>query len=276
MSKVTQIFLITTGIALVVFSFWFKLGTNSQGALAKVGYLSVERGQVWTLSTTDQTRMAVDKRSSLHLEQQVETGPDSEAILELDSQFTVRVFENSLVLFSIEDKNHVLHVLRGQINFEKYGKEGTLTVAEAGRRIEPMNYQNLAQPNIVDIDQTNAAVAEVTPYESQAQAPSPATTKNPALRGGPLSEESIHQTLKAYSPAFFKCYASVLQKNQNAQEVTVSFTIEPSGKIIQPEIMRSTIEDEDFKKCLKEAFRRAEFKPFDGKAFQAVYPIKFQ
>ncbi len=56
----------------------------------------------------------------------------------------------------------------------------------------------------------------------------------------------------------------------------MSFTIEKSGKISNPNVASSQLNDNEFKACLFEVLKRIEFKAFEGEPISTVIPLNFE
>jgi hypothetical protein len=286
---------LVTGIILVSFSFYFKSSPKNQSQKF-LGKVLVERGHVSILKQQQTESFSILKKSEVFLKDTLETGPDSEAMIALENQYQFRLFENSQVLFDQEKEGLIVYIQKGQINFENFGPEGKLWVADQGRRIPPTIYQSSSEPQLVDFGKNNPnnslempTIKETELIEStqsnaneeSSEKKNSETNLKTSLTGSRnkegLSQAYITQVLTSHSPIFLKCFAGVLQKDIKANgSASMSFMIQNNGKTSKAEVTSTNIKDPDFFVCLKEALNRMEFHPFKGEAMQVVYPFLFK
>lgn len=225
--------------------------------------LELNLGKVFVLRKNLTQKEILTRRATLFALDSVETGPDGDATMEFDSAYRIRVPENSMITLDAENDRIVLIIKRGDVQVENYGREGSVYVSKEGVRWNAtdyeMNYKKQAPPD---------SLPELAPTDT-------ATPETPKVEG--LTADHIQDTLKTYRPSFFKCYTQLLQKTPGVVgQASLSFTIERTGRVNQAEVASSSINDADFKKCLIEAIRRAEFKSFFGAPISTVFPLRFE
>jgi hypothetical protein len=195
--------------------------------------------------------------SIFHLDS-VETDETGDASIEFDDNSRLRLFPNSLVTLAKEDGRIIVILKHGDIKVERATSDHLL-IAKNGERLAAKDYNG----SELQKTPTSSALANVTPG-------SPAKDKA-------LTEQDISQVMNNYRAHFFKCYTQLLQKDPNAKgDVSLSFTVENSGKLSAADVVSSTIKNDEFKKCLLEVLRRIEFHSFSGPPVSTLFPLKFE
>ncbi len=253
------------GLLLVAFSL-YSTWSGPKPPIKDVRLAKVERqtGQTFVLHSGYTQKEIVQKKADLSHLDSVETMETGEALIGFESAFRVRLFNNTFVtLEKIEDQRgyHVVLILkRGEIKIENFGRDGELFIAKNGERISAVDYNgsNLSQSTL-----------EPVPTNLAANIPTNSTQG--------LTEEEINRVITNHRTSFFKCYTQLLQKEPTSKgDVALSFTIENNGKLSVADINATQLKNSDFKKCLLEVLRRVEFRPFQGPAVSALFPLKFE
>ncbi|MCE3010660.1 MAG: AgmX/PglI C-terminal domain-containing protein [Proteobacteria bacterium] len=231
----------------------------------RVAQATRDTGDSWLLRAGFLKKEKIEKRSPVFHLDSIETKEAAQVQLAFESAFRVTVLENSLVTLEktegpITDVI-VIIIKRGDVKVDNFGREGELMIAKNGERLLASDY--------------NGSPLRLAPTEEEALSTADAFSE--ALTTATLSEQDIVTTLNGQKNAFFKCFASLLQKDPQAQgDLALNFTIEPTGKISSSEVVNSPIKDEDFNKCLLEVLSRIEFKSFEGAPISTLYPIQFK
>lgn len=252
--------LILVGLS-TYFSFFAGRTPEKEIRLARIDR---ETGKVYALRSGYTQRELVDKRVNLYNLDSVETLETGEAVLAFESAYRVRIYNNTLVTLERVDDQQGFHVVliikRGDIRIENFGRDGELFIAKNGDRVSASDY--------------NSSPLAQTPVEP----PKPNEAFETPVSGDQgLSEEEIGTVMNNHRTSFFKCYTQLLQKEPSAKgNVSLSFTIENSGKLSVAEVTASQLQNEDFKKCLLEVLRRIEFRSFKGPAISTLFPLKFE
>lgn len=253
------------GIALVSLSLYYTFKSPksdfSEPVLARV---ERDTGKVTLFRGGFIHKESILKRASVRNNDSVETDETGEATLSFESAYRVQVLLNSLVTLERTDDSQDLHVVliikRGQIRIENYGREGELYISKNGEKVLASEYQN-----------SQLAMAVIENPEIDSSIP-----VNSADRRT-LSTEEIQNTLDAQRTSFYKCYTQLLQKMPQAKgQTNLSFTIENSGQISNVTVSSSQINNDDFKKCVKEVLNRVTFRSFNGPVVSGTYPLQFE
>lgn len=257
--------LIVVGILSVALSLFIASQTEKQKPGARpLARIELNLGKVFVLRKSLTQKEILTRKSTLFPLDSVETGVDGDATMEFDSSYRIRIQENSMVTLDEEGDHIVLIIKRGDLQVENFGREGSVFISRDGVRWEATEYENVYKKQAPP-----ETLPEVAPTESLA-------TPTPSMAEG-LTSEFIQDTLKTHRGSFFKCYTQLLQKTPGVVgQASISFTIEPMGKVSQAEIASSSIVDASFKKCLLDAIRRVEFKSFGGDPITTIFPIRFE
>ncbi|NUP06913.1 MAG: AgmX/PglI C-terminal domain-containing protein [Polyangiaceae bacterium] len=91
-----------------------------------------------------------------------------------------------------------------------------------------------------------------------------------------LSPETIQSVIRESFPKLRLCYENNLRPCPNINgRVTVSFTIEPTGRVSHADTKASDLPDQAINDCVAKRFRELQFPPFEGKPIRVVYPVLF-
>lgn len=202
-------------------------------------------------------------RTSLYEFDSLETSADGDATLETSTGYKIRIPENSYVTLSNESGKTIIQIKLGEIQFEVSGQTGTLLVAREGARLTPSEYET--------------AIKNEVPLEKLPDLSPSVVGNNDVQTSEGLTPEQIQDTLRNNRSAFFRCYTQLLQKTPGITgQSSMSFTIEPSGKVGLASIASSSIEDAQFQRCLLDTLKRISFKSFTGKTLSTIFPLKFE
>lgn len=92
------------------------------------------------------------------------------------------------------------------------------------------------------------------------------------------SRESIKEVINSYGGSIAFLYRKALRDNPALKgTVTIEFTIEPSGEIINARIASSTIHDEAFEQHVLKCIQTWKFPPSPGSGNSVIkYPLSFE
>lgn len=262
--------LIGVGTALVLISFFLPFSSQKTSKnQVPIAQAWRETGQVFRIKQGSIEKLKIDKRTEIQDQDTLETDDIGETIIAFPSGFQIRVFNNSLLtLEKLDDEKgfYVVVILkRGELRIEQFGEEGRLYISKNGDRVSATDY-----------NESLLARAQTTPDQTNDQILSSSSKLSQELNAG-LSQQEIAQAVQKYRTSFFKCYTQLLQKEATAKgQVNLSFTIQPEGKLTQPQIVYSEIKNSDFKKCLLDVTGRIEFRQFQGNAISTLFPLKFE
>ncbi len=255
------------GAALLGVSYYFskKKSNGLSGLEIRLAQVNRETGKVYIFKGGSATRESIDRKTALYSLDSVETSEDGSSMVTTEGGDRVLILGNSLVTIEKADQEEsfstVLILKRGELRIESVSKEGDLAIAKNGERILANDYNG---------SQLAKAMTQLTaPID---------TFSNPLSEENlGLTENEITSIMNSQRNSFFKCYTQLLQKEPTAHgDVSLSFTIENSGKLSVAEVTASSIPNKDFKNCLLEVLNRLEFKPFKGTPISTLFPLKFE
>jgi hypothetical protein len=258
--------LLSAGIALVALSLYFSVFTTngkSENEI-RIAQVSRETGKAFVLRKGYTEKDPVERRAPLYHLNSVETDETGEALINFDSGYSLRVFNNALITLEKIDEQESFYVVvivkNGEVRIDNFGREGKLFISKNGDRISASDY--------------NGSLMAKTP----AITPTPIdTVSTPIPEDQGLSEDEISTGIQKHRTSFFKCYTQLLQKEPTSKgKVSLSFTIENNGKMSVAEVTASELPNAEFKKCLIDVLRRVEFRSFKGPAISTLFPLKFE
>lgn len=258
-------FLIVAGLFFITLSWWMssRLETQSSGLrpLARIIYNS---GEVAILNNKMTAKESLTKSRTLYHLDTIETGPNGDASLEVESH-RLRILDNTLITLDQEGQKTILILKRGDVQFENFGSEKNLILSKNGQRQTPTEYVSSLK---LGDSGSLSGFPELAPQETGA---SSTTAENT------LSSEYIQTILKKQIPALDKCYKQLLRRTPGITgQVVLALMIEKTGKISSSEVSTATISDNEFKRCLTEVVRRVEFRSFAGDPIASTFPISFE
>lgn len=255
--------LLVFGLSALAISFWIDYrAQRERDALIRIGQVERQVGDVYVFKPGANRKRKVGQIEFVSPFDTVETGESSEARIALDNTASVRILPESMVTLErvemIDGVQDVLLLQRGEIEVESPGRDGEFFIAKNGQRVKASDYHRLPLSK-EPIDQPVSVETDVTDAKSG------------------LSGDEITATLTAQRPNFMKCYARLLQTDSKAKgTMTMSFTIENSGKVGLIELNSAELKNEEFKKCLSSVLGRVQFRAFQGTAISTFFPLKFE
>ena len=255
------------GLLLVLVSFLFLKKWNENGIAGKTLAKSQDfQGTVSLIKKFDTRKVEVSDSFSLYSLDSLETAGNGEALLDFSEGYRVRILAGSLITLEEMGDSTLLILKQGNIQVENFGRDGSLLISHNGKKQSATSFQ-IEQQN----KNNNAQTANPT------QVPVLAPEKNTGNSTGSLTQEDIQSTLQKHRPMFYKCYTQLLQKTPGViGQVALAFIIEKNGKISNPEISSSSINDPKFRSCLMEVLSRVNFKTFSGDPISTVFPLRFE
>lgn len=250
--------------AVLIAAAWFlhkKVG-NTPSLDQRLAWVSRELGEVKIIRAWNDQAEIVDNRGFIVGWDSVETKDGSVARLEFESGDQITLKPNSLI--TIEDwrqKNLTqlkVVIKRGDVKVDSPGRMGELLIAKNGQSVGSHLYEE--------------STLATQPAESS-------TTKDKKSNQAPegLSESEISAVISASRSSFFKCYTQLMQKDPKATgEVTLSLSIENSGRVVEPRVSSKTLVDPQFQTCIHDVALRLSFRMFSGPTLSTLFPIQFQ
>lgn len=102
----------------------------------------------------------------------------------------------------------------------------------------------------------------------------PAAKPKPKVKRS-LTPEQLQQTMKSRQTAMAACYElSPAKEKQLAGELTVDFTVEPSGKVTGESLVNDSIADKILSECVVGVVRDTSF-PRSEAAIDVSWPMRF-
>jgi hypothetical protein len=250
------------GFALILFSFIYFQNPNPSATFhLRLAWVENEFGAVAIYRKNLTQKQTVDKRNPLFNLESAETQPNSSALLFFENLWQIHLEENTLVtiekLDSPDLNQMVLFIKRGQIKIKQVGRAKELFIAKNGERIFAEDYaQSL-------LYRSNVIKPQVINFEEKSN-----TT---------LNESQISEVVMQNRTAYFKCYTSMLSRNNQAKgQVLVSLIIEKNGKSQARDINAPETFDSLFKSCVSAVADRMVFPSLVGTEFSTVFPLVFE
>jgi hypothetical protein len=227
----------------------------SQKTIATIEKLT---GEAFVTKKFKLKRKPVTDKANLNSLDTVETSENSKAEVEFPTGEKIRLLDNSKVLIDEENDNVQLILHRGDIEIQNYGSNDRIAVSYQGLKVQLREWEAYKKNKVLS-------------YEDQKK------TLNTFQSDQKLSENYVADLIQTHRQKFLQCYNKLLQKNPGITgSVTMSFTIEKSGKISNPNVASSQFTDVEFKSCLFEVLKRIEFKAFEGEPISTVIPLNFE
>lgn len=245
------------GLAVVFFglSYFLSRSADQQAGLSPLASAEEIRGTVYGLRKNSNKREKLVRSWSISSLDSMETGGDGEFLMKFETGFEVRVLDSTLLTLDKEEDRVILIIKRGDVHIVKFGADGKLVISKEGRRFLAPEYE---------LQYKNS--------KSALQLKSPQTGDSSQLSG-----QQIQDTLNAHKNDFYRCYTKLLQKTPGVSgQSNISFTIDPSGRVVSPSVSSSSLSDKSFQACLVEVIQRINFKSFSGDSISTVFPIKFE
>lgn len=244
-------------------AFYFSKVSSFFLSTGEIATLSEAHGKVELATQGSNKKKSILKNEKVRVRSLdvISTSSESDTLISFDNKFQVRLFEDSEVLVDQvladrEENKIVLLIRKGDVQIENFGESDKLVVSKDGKRMSAKDYEFQFKRTAVNQLKINSNNVEAD--ES-------------------LSSEQIERTLKAQQNEFYRCYLKVLQKMPGVTgSASLTFQIESSGKVTQPQVSAININDVDFKACLLEILKRTQFKNFNGPSISTVFPLRFE
>lgn len=186
----------------------------------------------------------------------IETHKLSQFELRFKNEAKIRLNAETKIIVDEEKDVIILILAKGTFSIEHYGTQGQIAVSYQGQRIRLQEWEQWLKTQNAPVQ-----AAGLNSYNSNEK----------------LSENLISDTIQAHKIKFLQCYNKLLQKTPGVTgSVTLAFTIEKSGRVHNPNIASSVLNDASFRSCLFEVLNRIEFKAFEGEPISTVIPLSFE
>lgn len=227
----------------------------SQKNIATLEKLS---GEVFITKKFKLKKKSVSEKIFLNSLDSIETSESAKAEIEFPSGEKIHLLDNSKLI--VDEENEMIHLIlhRGDIEIQNYGSNEHIFISFQGLKVQLREWEVYKKNKVLS-------------YEDQKK------VLNSFQSDQNLSENYVANLIQNHKHKFLQCYNKLLQKTPGLSgSVTLSFTIEKSGKVSNPNIASSQLRDSDFKSCLFEVLKRIEFKAFEGEPISTVIPLNFE
>lgn len=266
--------LIGSGILLLLLGLWIFRGPGKGPSLFAqkevLGWAEPLSGTSYVLEKGQMVRRKLETKTAIHHLESLETTDLSESVLDLNSGASIQINENSMVAIEsvLESRGAytLVTLLKGELRVLSSNLNNQTWISKNGKRILADEYEKS------DLAQTALRPLKINPAIH-------GNETNEAERGSdsPPTELEISDALQRNRQSFFKCYAQLLQKDPEAKgELTLNFTLEPSGKVRSTEVSSQSLIEPSFQDCLTTVLKRIEFRSFTGAPVSTVFPMKFE
>lgn len=227
----------------------------SQKSIATVEKLS---GDVSVTKKFKLKSKPVNDKTNLNSLDSIETSDSSKAEIEFPTGEKIILLDNSKVLIDEDNQNIQLILNRGDIEIQNYGSNDKISISYQGLKVLLREWEAYKKNKVLSYEDQRKSINS---FQSDQR----------------LSETYVADLIQTHKQKFLQCYNKLLQKTPGLTgSVTMSFTIEKSGKISNPNVASSQFSDSEFKSCLFEVLKRIEFKAFEGEPISTVIPLNFE
>ncbi len=273
------------------FLFWFlkfELPSQTKGnspiSQINIAEIISARGFATLKNTQDEISM-LTLQSKIFQNNSLSTDQDSGVIFQLSSgakfemaPLTKIVFES---LSANGSANVSITILEGQIQL--LSNESTLGSFEVSKKGKSLSLEELKtnieklKPILPELSQIRSTtIAESTPVEKKSTKLATGQKQSNHERSS-LDQEDINKVMRNQTSFLHRCYINYMLRSQRLDlsgQVVLSFVIQPTGKVINPKVISTPIQDEQLDRCLTDVIGRASFKEFSSRAILVqAYPI---
>lgn len=217
------------------------------------------------------------------------TGPESSAEMALYNRYVLKLEANSEIILeelSSSLRQVVITLRRGDFRVLNEGDANTLLTVHRDLVAVPVQHQ--PKPLVVEVPK-RATPTPAPPPNPVATLPAPMVPRIQSARQLPdkqaveaeatrtLSDAYINNVISSQNPFFYRCYASLLQRQPDAAgELKFAFQITASGKVTNLQLLEGTLKDENLITCTRSILHRLRFRSYDGQTISVTYPIVFK
>lgn len=291
-SSKTWIFVLA-GSATLCFSLYWPHLYNSMKTTNSLATIVSAKGTTEWISRQSLKKQKTKKALTIALNESLSTGTDGEMVLRFKKGAEIKLLPSTFVTLIRKANATLVAIRRGDIEVIKEGEANSVMVAQEGQDRSLREYQSKDSENNLVIDpQTLETVKMVdtdlpTGNESSNK-PDLAANASSLLNPMALSDKSnkdlqaqirkmIADRIGSQKNHLFRCYSTLIQKQKTAHgRLDVHFTVANTGKIKEPTIVSSEINDPKFQKCLLQIIQRTDFQPFEGQSVSTLLPLRFE
>lgn len=196
----------------------------------------------------------------------------------------------SLQLWSDRDANSPIYLslMSGELELRQAGTKGKAYVVREGRLYLP-GQKASAKPLALtvlknaplDMDLAEPGPAPASPSTDLSETPEAKEEETPSASFGSepetLANEYIDETIASRQNLLQKCWLARVKDDPNAKaQMVIQFEISRRGKVKDPRISESSLDDDTLKKCVIQVFERLSFRSFKGPEIALSYPLQFE
>lgn len=217
----------------------------------------------------------------LHHLDQIKAPPDKPIRLIFTSGWVLDLKENSSAIVELYRPQEVnspalLSLITGEYSLVTPGPPGQLFIMQDKKIYSPQNIP-IQQTREIDINGQLPLQPIASPVGAIGKAnklPDKITNQD---NSETLSNNYIEQVLVGQSNLLRNCQLnSVRDKKPAFGMLTLTFTINPDGKINNIKLLQDKIKNPQLTKCTIEVIERTHFKPFSGPAISLNYPLEYK
>ncbi|MCB9072372.1 MAG: hypothetical protein H6623_02030 [Bdellovibrionaceae bacterium] len=222
-------------------------------------------GKVEKKGIKSASRATVSTQSRIQSGDTFYTHADSKILFDFSTPFWLMPF--SKVEFVKEDGQWLANLVYGDIKKLPDSSKKEAPHAQIQYASSPITTDTFSSYEFdpIDIDVGGAALKEFSPEDGVPQN---------------MIEKQIFQTLGLHKNFFQGCLIKYYKKNQgqvSSGETVFELTIDVTGTIEKSHIVRSDIDDEDYKKCLSKVLERVRFRNLPLKEpLIALFPLQVE
>jgi hypothetical protein len=289
-------FFLVIGISLLAIAyFWPRIFAKMKQPNVLATVISTKGTTEW-ISRQALANKVPQKSSLVKFNESLATGSDGEMVLRFKRGAEIRLLPSSFVTLIRKANSTLLTLRKGEIEIIKEGEGNSLLISQNGQDRPLREYEsptNQAELWIdpQSIDTVKSVEAAPIPIQTTLEGSPSALTSNyePAKdRLSPVTEQQtkdfqaqirtmISDRVGRQKNHLFRCYSILIQTKKSAQgKIDLHFTVNNSGKVEDPMIVKTDIQDQKFEKCLLQVIKRTDFKSFQGQKISTYLPLRFE
>lgn len=291
-----QRLLLTASVGVLVGGyFWPQLYSSfkQSTAIATVVY---SKGSTQWISRQNLKTLRPIKQQSIKMNDSLATGSDGEMVLHFKKGAEIKLLPSSFVTLVRKANSTLLSLRRGEIEILREGESDSVLVSQDGQDVPLQQYAPSNNQAEMWIDPQ--ALDTVKIVESQKSELSTTEGMATEITGAPISlaktplapvsnqeQKQFQDQIRAMiadrvgrqKNHLFRCYTSLIQKKKNSHgKLDLHFTVNNLGKVEDPLIVKSEIEDPKFQACLIQIIKRTDFQSFQGQKVSTFLPLRFE
>jgi len=215
----------------------------------------------------------------------LELSKNTTTVLILKSQDELKVSGDANLIFQLWDEHDpqspvYVTVQQGKVELLKAGIRGRAYLVNEGRLYLPgqsaQSARNVLVLNRSEIDlNMSENQLEENPEKDSGAAENDAASTGPIPET--LSNEYIDDTIARRQVQMQKCWLTKVRENPAQKgRIVVQFEINRRGKVKDPKVIDTDLNDETLNSCITGVIERINFRSFKGAEISLSYPIQFE